>query len=137
MDLATTLSLLIGTVLPLIVGLVTQAKTHPAVQGVTLLGLSAATSVLTQWADSANSHTAFTWQPIVIGAVLTFATGVASHYGFWKHTGLPAALQGFPAAKTNFSVAPATGDATPVGEMTAGSMPQVGSAAALPKPPQA
>jgi small basic protein len=100
-DTASVLSLLIGTVLPLLVGLVTGLKTHPVVRGVTLLLAASVTAVLTQWLGAVNSHTAFTWQPVVVGAVLTFVTGVASHYGIWQHTALPVALQGFPQSRAS------------------------------------
>jgi len=87
-DLATVISLLVGTVLPVVVGRVTTVHTHPALKGATLLALSTITSVLTQWLDALNSGTPFLWQTVVVSSVLTFSTGVATHAGLWKHTPL-------------------------------------------------
>lgn len=85
-DLATILSFLIGSVLPIVVGLVTKVTTHPAIKGAVLLGLSIATGVLAQWVDALNSHTPFIWQPVVLSALGAFLTGVATHTGILQHT---------------------------------------------------
>lgn len=85
-DLATILSFLIGSVLPVVVGLVTKVTTHPAIKGATLLGLSIATGVLAQWVDALASHTPFLWQPVVLSALGAFITGVATHTAILQHT---------------------------------------------------
>lgn len=85
-DWAQMLSFLIGTVLPLLVGLVTNWSTRPAVRAVLLLFLSAVTSVLTELLDALTNHTPFAVWPVVFTALGTFLIGVGMHFGLWKPT---------------------------------------------------
>lgn len=102
-DLATILSFVIGSVLPIVVGRVTKVTTHPAIKGAALLGLSVLTGVLSQWLDAANSHTVFAWQPVVLSAVGAFVTGVAAHTAILQHT--PLSSTGTPFGQARPTVA--------------------------------
>lgn len=82
------LSAIIGIGLPLIVAAVTQHVTSPATKSVLLLGLSAVTSVLTEWLTAMNNSAAFNWQQSLFGAILTFIVGVGTYAGLWKPTGV-------------------------------------------------
>jgi len=75
-------AILIGVVLPLLVGLVTRRYTSPAVKSLLLLAASAVTAFITEWANSAN----FVWQQALLTLILTFGTGVVSYYGLWVPT---------------------------------------------------
>jgi hypothetical protein len=86
-DWAQMLSFLIGTVLPLLVGLVTNWSTRPAVRAVLLLFLSAVTSVLTELLASITNDTPFAVWPVVFAALGTFLVGVGMHFGLWKPSG--------------------------------------------------
>lgn len=88
LDLATLISFLVGTLLPVVVGLVTRVSTHPAVKGAVLLALAGVTGVLSQWLEALNSHVPFAWQPVVLSAVGAFAVGVTTHTAIWQHTPL-------------------------------------------------
>jgi hypothetical protein len=77
-------AILIGVVLPLVVGLVTKRYTSPTVKAVLLLAASALTAFITEWANSAN----FVWQQALLTMILTFGTGVVAHLGLWRPTGV-------------------------------------------------
>lgn len=81
------ISLLIGAVLPLLVGLVTNQETNPAVRAVLLLALAAVTGFLSTLLGAINGHQAFDLFTAVITALGTFISGVGLHFGFWKPTG--------------------------------------------------
>lgn len=87
-DLATILSFLIGTVLPVLVGRLTRVTTHPALKGAALLALSLLTGVLSQWVDALSSGTPFQWQSVVLAALGAFVVGVATHTAILQHTPL-------------------------------------------------
>lgn len=107
-DLATILSFLIGTVLPILVAMVTRVTTHPAIKGGVLLFLSAGTGVIAQWVDALNSNTPFAWQPVVLSALGAFLVGVTAHTAIWKST--PLSNSGTPFLK----VAPKAADRTAI-----------------------
>lgn len=82
-------SVLIGTLLPILVGLVTSRVTSSRTKALLLAGLSALTGFLTEYVNSDN----FVWQQAFLTAVVTFVTAVAAHYGLWRPTGASAAAQ--------------------------------------------
>lgn len=84
------LSLLIGVVLPILVGIVTKVTTHPGAKAVLLALLSAVSGFLTEWAGT----DAFNWASALITWLGTFMVAVAVHFGVWKPTGITAAVQG-------------------------------------------
>ena len=74
-------AILIGVVLPLLVGLVTKRYTSPTVKALLLLAASALTAFITEWANSEN----FVWQQALLTLILTFGTGVVAHQGLWTN----------------------------------------------------
>lgn len=82
------LGLLVGVILPLLVGLVTTRVTSPGIKAVLLALLSALTGFLTEvLSDTFDLKTALiTW----LGA---FLVAVGVHYGLWKPTGVSIKLQ--------------------------------------------
>lgn len=82
-------SVLLGTVLPILVGLVTKRVTSSAVKAVLLLALSAVAGFLTELINSSN----FVWQQALLTTLITFVTGVAMHFGLWQPTGVSAKAQ--------------------------------------------
>lgn len=82
------LSMAIGTVLPILVGLVTKEVTSAGTKAVLLAALSALTAFLTQWLDAVNSANAdWDWGTALLTCLATWITAVAIHFGFWKPTG--------------------------------------------------
>lgn len=84
-------SLLVGTVLPVLVGLVTYkdlriGRFDP--RPVLLLLLSAASAVLTEFLNVNDRGEDFNWGAACVTALATFVTAVAVHYGFWKPMGV-------------------------------------------------
>jgi hypothetical protein len=77
-------SVLLGVVLPILVGLVTKHSTSDRVQSLLLAGLAALSGFLTEFINSDN----FVWQQAVLTTVVTFVIAVAAHYGLWKPTGV-------------------------------------------------
>jgi hypothetical protein len=90
-----TLGYLIGTLLPLLVALVTKQTTHPALKGFVLALLATITGVLAQWLNADQNHVMFHWQLAVASAAFTFAVSQSSHTGIWRNTKLRAILQLF------------------------------------------
>jgi hypothetical protein len=88
LDLAQVLGMLIGTVLPLLSGLVTRWNASDAVRSVVLLVLSALSGFLSTWLGALQNDTPFD----VIGALLTsvtaFVFGIGAYLGVWKTTGI-------------------------------------------------
>lgn len=82
-------AILIGVVLPLIIGLVTKQYTSATVKSLLLLAASALTAFITEWANSSN----FVWQQALLTLILTFGTGVVAHLGLWRPTGVTAKAQ--------------------------------------------
>lgn len=85
LDTAYWLGLAISVVLPVLVGLVTTRVTSAGAKSVLLLALSALNGFLVELADKPASYS------IGTAAILTlvgFATGVLSHFGLWKPTGV-------------------------------------------------
>lgn len=78
------LSLLIGTVLPLISGLVTKASWGGGTRAVVLLALSAFSAFITTAVDAGNSGSAWDWGSALITVGGTFLAGVGTHFGLWN-----------------------------------------------------
>lgn len=78
-------AIFIGVVLPLLVGFLTGRTTSAAVKSILLLGSSALTAFITEWANSAD----FVWQQAVLTLILTFGTGVVLQLGFYRYTVTP------------------------------------------------
>jgi hypothetical protein len=90
MDRVSLLSLLVGTVLPLLVALVTKASWSETPKALLLAVLSAATGVGAELLHPASGQSA---QSVIANAVTAFATGCAVAAGAWRPTGLLATLE--------------------------------------------
>lgn len=98
LDPAQLISVLVGVVLPLLVGIVTNSNTQPDVKAVVLLGFSGFTSVATEFGQTLTTGSAFDWGTVVVAALATFLTGVGVHFGLLKPVATSAAAR---AAKRN------------------------------------
>lgn len=78
------LSILVGSVLPLLVNLVTKDVASSALKAVLLAGLAAVTGVLTPLTQAGANH--YDWRNIVVSVGLAWVTAVATHFGFYKPT---------------------------------------------------
>lgn len=81
-------SLLIGTVIPLVVGLLTKLNASSGVKAVTNALLAALTGFLTE----AGSDE-FVLGTAVVTVLMTWAVSVATYYGLYKPTGASQAVQ--------------------------------------------
>ncbi|RSS59776.1 hypothetical protein [Streptomyces sp. WAC01280] len=90
LDRAYWLGLLISVVLPVLVGLVTTRVTHAGTKAVLLLALSVLNGFLVELAAPGPGWHAGT---AAVLALVSFATGVLSHFGLWKPTGLAGKAQ--------------------------------------------
>ena len=92
-DPALVIQLLISTVLPLLVGLVTTRVTDSSKKAWLLAALSLVTSLLTELGDAIATGTTYDVGQGLLLALPTFLIAVGLHYGLWKPTGAAAALQ--------------------------------------------
>lgn len=93
LDTVQLVSMLIGVVLPVVVGLVTTRVTHPGAKAILLAALSAVSGFATEWLGDPD---AFVFQNALFSWVQTFVVAVASHYGLWKPTRVSAKVQETP-----------------------------------------
>ena len=87
------IGLLISTVLPLLVGLVTTRVTHSGWKAVVLAALALVTAILTELAAAVNAGVAFDLGTALLLAIPTFLIAVGMHFGIWKPVGASAAAQ--------------------------------------------
>ncbi|PPF39990.1 hypothetical protein [Pseudoclavibacter sp. AY1H1] len=87
------LQLVIGSLLPILVGLVTKASWSGGVKGVLLAALSFATSIASSLLNSAETGTPYDIGQGILLGFATFVTAVAVHYGILKGSGISAAAQ--------------------------------------------
>ncbi len=83
------LSILIGTVLPILVGIVTTKVESRKLKGVLLLTLSAITGILTTAVNGGGVITKET----IVASLVSYATAMAVHYGVYKPTGITETVQ--------------------------------------------
>jgi hypothetical protein len=86
-------SMVVGVLLPILVGLVTKAVTSPSTKAILLAALSALSGFLTEFVEVANSGAAFQVDQALLTWLMTFVVAVAVHYGLWKPTGVTAKAQ--------------------------------------------
>jgi len=84
-------SLFVGVILPILVGLVTKKVTSSAWKATLLALLSAVSGVLTEWISHWTGG--FDLGAAVLTWLATFMIAVATHFGFWKPTGVTDAAQ--------------------------------------------
>lgn len=87
------LGLVVSTILPLLVGLVTKTVTSPSVKAVLLAALAAVTGLGTELLASINAGTTYDLGTGLVLALTSFVVAVGLHYGIWKPTGTSHALQ--------------------------------------------
>ncbi|MFI7329382.1 hypothetical protein ACIBQ3_32685 [Streptomyces rubiginosohelvolus] len=90
LDTAYWLGLAIGVVLPVLVGLVTTRVTSAGTKAVLLLALTALNGFLVELANPGDDYQVGS---AVVLWVVSFATGVLTHFGLWKPTGVSARAQ--------------------------------------------
>lgn len=90
LDLAYWFGLLTSVVLPVLVGLVTTRVTSPGTKAVLLLALSTLNGFLVELADHDASYSIGT---AAVLSLVSFGTGVLTHFGLWKPTGVSAKAQ--------------------------------------------
>ena len=92
-DTAQVLALVIGTVLPLVAGLVTRWNASAGARAITLLVLAAVTSFLTMWLDAVKTGTALDVGAALLTVLGTFLVGVGTHFGLWNAVGAADAVK--------------------------------------------
>jgi hypothetical protein len=90
LDLAYWLGLLTSVVLPVLVGLVTTKVTSGGAKAVLLLALSTVNGFVVEWA---NAGSGWSWGTAAVLSLVSFGTGVLSHFGLWKPTTVSAKVQ--------------------------------------------
>ncbi|MDY0984568.1 hypothetical protein SOM10_11740 [Microbacterium sp. CFBP9023] len=87
LDVALVIQLLVSTVLPLLVGLVTKTVTRPGVKAVLLATFSLLTSLLVELGAAVTAGTTYDIGQGLLLALPTFLIAVGLHYGLWKPVG--------------------------------------------------
>lgn len=87
------ITLLVGTVLPLLVGLVTKVTTSGGVKAVLLAALSLASSLLTELGVAIANGVPYDLGAGLLVALPTFLVAVGLHFGLWKPVGAAEAAQ--------------------------------------------
>jgi hypothetical protein len=85
------LGLLTSVVLPVLVGLVTTRVTSAGLKAVLLLALSTASGFVVEYAGPHDAG--YSVGTAAVLALVSFGTGVLSHFGFWKPVGVSAKAQ--------------------------------------------
>lgn len=82
------LTLVVGTLLPILVALVTRRMASSGLKATALALLAAITGFLSELLQSLESNTAFDLQAAIVNWFGAFVIAVAVHYGLWKPIGL-------------------------------------------------
>lgn len=88
------LQLILGVVLPVLVGLATTRATSPGAKAVLLAALSVLTSLLTELIAAVQAGTVYNLGLALVLGLGTFIVAVSTHYGLLKPTGVSTAAQG-------------------------------------------
>lgn len=83
---AQTISLLVGIVIPLVVGLLSKIHASSGLKAVINAALSAIAGALAAYASTGFSAT--DWKTLVTSIVTTWVVSVATYYGVYKPTGV-------------------------------------------------
>lgn len=81
---ALVIGLIVSTVLPILVGLVTTRVTDGGIKAVLLALLAALTGLGTEGLAAIQSGTTWDLGTALVLALTAFLVGVAMHYGLWK-----------------------------------------------------
>lgn len=87
------LGLLVSTVLPLLVGLVTKTVTSSGAKAALLAGLSAVNGLVVEFAASLNAGEPYNIGTGILLALGSFLVAVGLHFGIYKPTGTSQTLQ--------------------------------------------
>lgn len=87
------IGLIVSTVLPLLVGLVTTVNISGGVKAVILAALAAVTGLGTELLAAINSGTTYDLGTGLLVALGAFLIAVGMHFGIWKPVGASAAAQ--------------------------------------------
>ena len=92
-DPALIITLLISTVLPLLVGLVTKVVTSGAIKAVLLAALALVTSLLVELGNALAAGETYDLGRGLLLALPAFLIAVGMHFGLWKPVGAANAAQ--------------------------------------------
>lgn len=87
-DLLGILTFAVAVLLPVIVGLITTRVTSPGLKAVLLAVASLITSIATSWISAIQNGAPFDLYQALLTFGGVFLVAVASHFGFWKPTGV-------------------------------------------------
>ena len=87
------LTLLSGTVLPLVVGLVTTRDTNSSRKAIILAALAVLIPLCSELANALTTQTPYDVGLAIMTALGTFLIAVGMHYGLWKPVGASEAAQ--------------------------------------------
>lgn len=93
LDSAQILTLAVGTVLPILVGLVTQKVTSSNLKALLLAALSALTGFGSELLAAVQSGAGYDFGTGLVSAFGVFLVAVGMHYGLYKNTGVTDAVQ--------------------------------------------
>lgn len=82
-----------GTVMTLLVGLVTTRVTSSQARAILLAALSVLSSIVTELVAALQTNTPYNLGTALAFGLLTFLVAVGTHYGLLKHTNLEVAAQ--------------------------------------------
>lgn len=85
------LGLLVSVILPVLVGLVTTRVTHAGLKAILLLALSTITGFVVEFAGPHDAG--YNVGTAAVLALVSFGTGVLTHFGFWKPVGVSSKAQ--------------------------------------------
>lgn len=88
------IGLLVSTVLPILVGLVTTRVTNGGIKAVVLAGLAAVTGLLTELGAAVSAGVAYDLGNGLVLALTAFLVATAMHFGLWKPTTVADKAQG-------------------------------------------
>lgn len=91
--LVTVLQLVLGVVLPVLVGLLTTTLTSPGTKAVLLAALAVVSSLLTELIGALQTDSVYNLGLALLTGLGTFIVAVATHYGLLKPTGVSDAAQ--------------------------------------------
>lgn len=84
-DTAGIVSVIVGTVIPLLTALVAKEHWARDLKGVITLVLSAVSGLLSQFLESLQTNNDFHWKAAVLSAAATFLWALATYFGIWKN----------------------------------------------------
>lgn len=87
LDPTLVIQLLVSTVLPLLVGLVTTKFTSGGLKAILLAGLALVTSLLVELGNAVAAGVPYDLGAGLLLAIPTFLIAVGMHYGLWKPVG--------------------------------------------------